>query len=69
MFDEISGYLGTFPPEILLNFQRKRALVCRVVKSAKRNAWRQFFSTIGRGTGLGDVWSKWKKQDSISGFG
>ena len=37
-------------PENLFDFQRKRALEHRVINSVKRNTWRQFCSTIGRGT-------------------
>lgn len=53
-------------PKNLLDFQRKRALVRRVIKSVKRNAWRQFCSTIGKVTELGDVWSMLKKMTGRS---
>lgn len=48
-------------PKNLVDFERKRALVHRVITSVKSNAWRQFCSKIGRGTELWDVWSILKK--------
>ena len=50
-------------PENLLDFQRNRALVCRVIKSVKRNALRQFCSTIGRDTELGGCMVYFEEDD------
>lgn len=45
----------------LIDYQRKRAIARKVIKSSKKNAWRQFCSSIGREVKLGDIWAMIKK--------
>ena len=47
--------------ESLINYQRKKALVCRIIKNSKQNAWRNYYSIIRREIERGDVWSMLKK--------
>lgn len=39
------------------DYQRMKANAWKIIKSSKKNAWRQFCSAIGRETDLNDVWS------------
>lgn len=41
----------------LIDYQWKRAMARKIIKASKRNAWRQFCFSIGRGIKLGDIWS------------
>lgn len=43
--------------ENLIDYQRKRAMARKIIKLSKRNAWRQFCSSIGREIVFDDVWS------------
>lgn len=45
----------------LIDYQRKKAKARKIIKSLKKNAWRQFCSAIGREIDLNDVWSMIKK--------
>uniref|UniRef100_A0AAQ4RRK9 Reverse transcriptase domain-containing protein n=1 Tax=Gasterosteus aculeatus aculeatus TaxID=481459 RepID=A0AAQ4RRK9_GASAC len=45
----------------VLEYQRKRAETRRTIKRAKREAWREFCSTIGMGTDIGRVWKMFRK--------
>ena len=47
--------------ENLMDYQRKKAQTRRVIKGSKKNAWREYCSTIGREVKLGDVWQMLKK--------
>lgn len=46
----------TFSLEVALDYQRKRAVVSKVIKDAKKKTWESFCSTIGRETGMDVVW-------------
>ena len=45
----------------IIDYQKKRALARKVIKTAKKNTWRKFCSSIGREVQLGDIWSMIKK--------
>ena len=49
--------------ENMLNYQRKKALARRVIKNCKRNAWRNYCSTLWREVQIGAVWSMLKKMN------
>lgn len=40
----------------MIVFQRKKASARKVIKNAKKGAWREVCSSIGRETQPGDVW-------------
>ena len=40
----------------LKEYQRKRAIARRTIKTVKREAWWELCSTIGKGTEIGEVW-------------
>ena len=45
----------------VIEYQKKRAIARRTIKSSKRKAWRDFCSTIGREVEIGKVWAMFKK--------
>lgn len=45
----------------LIDYQRKKAMARKIIKSSKKNAWRQFCPSIGREIDLNNVWSMIKK--------
>jgi len=45
----------------LVDYQRKRAMARKIIKASKKNAWRQFCSSIGREVNLSDIWAMIKK--------
>ena len=47
--------------ENVLDYQRKRAAARKIIKGRKKETWREFCSSIGRGVELGDVWSMFKR--------
>uniref|UniRef100_A0A3B1IE94 Reverse transcriptase domain-containing protein n=1 Tax=Astyanax mexicanus TaxID=7994 RepID=A0A3B1IE94_ASTMX len=51
--------LHTF--QLLIEFQKARAVARNVIRKAKRKYWRDFCSSLGRQTSVADVWSMIKK--------
>lgn len=49
----------------LMEYKKAQAQVRKVVKKAKRNIWREYCSSIGRTTPLGDVWGMIRKMRGI----
>jgi len=51
--------------EHLIQYKRSQALVRKTVRHAKRKYWREFCSSIGRQTPVGEVWGMIKKMSGI----
>lgn len=50
-------------PETVIDYQRKKAYVKKIIKSTKRAAWQNFCNTIGRETDMNTVWHMIKKMN------
>uniref|UniRef100_A0A8C2IDK7 ribonuclease H n=1 Tax=Cyprinus carpio TaxID=7962 RepID=A0A8C2IDK7_CYPCA len=58
----------TLTPEAVIDYQRKRAYVKKIIKSTKKLAWQNFCDTIGRETEINAVWRMIKKMNGINSF-
>lgn len=58
----------TLTPEAVIDYQRKRAYVKKIIKSTKRTAWQNVSDTIGRETEVNAVWRMIKKMNGIDSF-
>ena len=51
---------------VLIEYNKARAVVRKVVKSAKKSHWREYCNSIGRETQISEVWRVLKKMSGVS---